>query len=169
MYNVRSSDFSGLSRLLTQMEEDWQSSTPEQQQVIESNYKICRITFICYISGTFLALTGMGIAKPPIVWYYGAKNLSEYHRESYLMTNFIVDTSGSPWFEIIWVSQFLTSVTGAIVYYATNAVVEFLISHVCSQLKNFRIELSQVGYPTDDQEFHQLHTKTVSRYLNLRG
>ncbi|KAJ8669611.1 hypothetical protein QAD02_000870, partial [Eretmocerus hayati] len=158
--------------LLRKVRSDWELSTPAQRVVIEKNYRICKRVFYYFVIEVSIALQLIVVNVFGILYSYGFNNYTDrYLRTELLMpvkTDYIVDVSSSPIFEIVWLLQYCALVIGAVAYIISDAFIEILLSHVYAQLENLREDLKNMDFSRPEQDVSAMIKNVVKRYVSYR-
>lgn len=81
-----------------------------------------------------------------------------------MQTYYIYNVSKSPFYEITFILQSFSTMTGAIVYTSMDSFMGILIFHVCGQLENFKIQILNLN---KFSHFEEVLSFSVQQHIRL--
>lgn len=137
------------------MSDDWKASkTRIDTEVMKKNAKLSRLTSMILIwvfEGSVIALLALNtflLSRESRIFKQNQMNnvtLSENrHRPLYMSSEFPYDVQKTPYYEVTWFLQFLTTFLPATAFAAIDGFFTALVLHVCGQFKNLRQRFEDV-------------------------
>ncbi|XP_058802887.1 odorant receptor 82a-like [Phymastichus coffea] len=140
-----------LDVLVNAMIEDWKMTKNHTEKLImrrnaKISYLVSVIIFWIVESAvaTFFALNCYNRIKESQAFRMGKVNASERIRPMYMLSKFPYDVQKSPYYEITWIGQFLSTLNAATVFGAIDGFFVAIIFHLCAQMEILRERFKQL-------------------------